>query len=516
VGKSVLKELSFELRFDDPRLPEQDRIVIKGNQKQLEALYTVVTNYVQQFLQKSPETFWTSLIPKDSIQSSDTLPPDINYSPPRTFNSFNAQTPGTDIRIEPSGHLTHNLFFGSLQTSASTPSVPLSLLQLFDLATALDEYSSDVIALPNIETRRPSRTPTWAPIAAVLALAVGLAPLTWQYSRQRQQVTATKTTTQQKIALNSSPTAPSAIPTPLLTPSDNVILPTPLATTLPQPTGALPGVPPVTIPGVPTTATSPSITFPSASQTSPNPNITSTLPTAGNTLTIPGGAKAPTLSGNSKGAQLPTLPGAITIQPNSRQTNPTSVAKGKNTTPQLGIPSSTSITSNNFPTSTSPVIPPLAGLPNDPLSTQNFPATAPIPPIDTTALNPQSATSDNNSLNARLRQGRNTPKNSSAEVATGTLFDNSPQISQARDYLKKRWQPPAGLKQTLEYSLLIGVDGSIERIFPLGGAARNYFDSTGMPSAGQPFVSPSKNGQPVRIRAVLTPDGKVQTFPETE
>jgi hypothetical protein len=37
-----------------------------------------------------------------------------------------------------------------------------------------------------------------------------------------------------------------------------------------------------------------------------------------------------------------------------------------------------------------------------------------------------------------------------------------------------------------------------------------------MPEIGQPFVSANKNGENVRIRVVLSPDGKVQTFPENE
>lgn len=64
--------------------------------------------------------------------------------------------------------------------------------------------------------------------------------------------------------------------------------------------------------------------------------------------------------------------------------------------------------------------------------------------------------------------------------------------------------------------MLIGVDGKVERILPLGKAARDYVDSAGMPGVGQPFVSANTNGQNVRIRAVLSPNGKVQTFPESE
>ncbi len=60
MGKNVLKHLSFELRFDDPRLPEEHRVPIRGDREQLEALCDAVTSYVQEFLQQSPESFWVS------------------------------------------------------------------------------------------------------------------------------------------------------------------------------------------------------------------------------------------------------------------------------------------------------------------------------------------------------------------------------------------------------------------------------------------------------------------------
>jgi len=123
-------------------------------------------------------------------------------------------------------------------------------------------------------------------------------------------------------------------------------------------------------------------------------------------------------------------------------------------------------------------------------------------------------TSENASLISKLKGTR---RNTSTEVATNTrtLFDTA-QVAEARDYLKKHWQPPAELKQPIQYSLLVGVDGTIEQILPLGKAARDFIDRSGMPLIGENFVSPNKNGQSSRIRVVLSPDGKVQTFPETK
>ncbi|NJR76941.1 MAG: hypothetical protein HC773_32205 [Scytonema sp. CRU_2_7] len=85
------------------------------------------------------------------------------------------------------------------------------------------------------------------------------------------------------------------------------------------------------------------------------------------------------------------------------------------------------------------------------------------------------------------------------------MFD-TPQVAEARQYIEKRWQPPAGLRQTLEYSLMVGVDGTIERIFPLNKPAREFVDSAGMPNLGAPFVSPNRYGKNVRMRAVLSPE----------
>jgi hypothetical protein len=488
----------------------------------------VVANYVQEFLQKSPESFSPIKGIQDSIPASED-----SSERSKSFNSFNAQIPGGQIRIEPSSHLTHKLFLGSLADKASTPVIQLTLLQLFDLATALDEYSNDVVTLPNLNTNRSRSAfalPDWAPVAAVLVLAVGSMPFTLQYAnriRQKQQVASTARNTQQKIALNesspaSTPTLAAITPTPIpsLTPPDNLLLQSPLGTTSTLP--VIPATPPASSTTKPGTAskTSPSLTFPSTAQTSPNLTFPSaSLPTSGSQLTVPR-TQTPSFSINPGNTQLPTndSTGSIAIQPNSRQNTSLTAPKGKTTVPQTGMPSSNPfLGTSNISPGLSPVIPPLASLPNNARSKPLSPAPSqPFDPRINSTSPGSSVTGNDSSIAARLRDGSNTGANKPTEVATGALFDSTPQIAEARDFLKKRWQPPEGLTQTLQYSLIVGIDGTIERIFPLGGASRNYFDTTGMPNAGQPFISPSRNGQALRIRAVLSPDGKVQTFPESE
>ncbi|MHC5831100.1 MAG: DUF4335 domain-containing protein, partial [Nostoc sp.] len=100
---------------------------------------------------------------------------------------------------------------------------------LFDLASALDEYSTDVMALPTLNsTTSTLRFPTWAPVAAVLVLGVGLLPVTWQYAnnmREKQQQTAkTADPGAVKTALEPSPSLNFPTPEPgLTTPSDNLL-----------------------------------------------------------------------------------------------------------------------------------------------------------------------------------------------------------------------------------------------------------------------------------------------------
>jgi hypothetical protein len=518
MGKSVLKQLEFELRFDDPRLPEEKRIAIKGDSDQLEALCAVVTNYVQEFLQMSPESFWAnfSRTHDASFTSDEAEERNFNNSPlqeAQAINSF-TQRSVADIHIKPSTHLTHNLFLGSLANPASGNVIELSLLQLFDLATALDEYSADVMALPNLTPRSTrSRIPTWAPVAAVLVVAVGLAPLTWQYANQnRQNQTAKKPTAQQNIAVESSPQNQPSSGLPTFAPPDSLpsqSLP-PLGSPLqvPNSTASPPAIA-QTLPGVPATPQIPTTsTLPSASQTSPSlGNVpTAPLPSLGTTLNIPGTPKAPTLSTSPQNA-APKPQIAIQSQP-PLNTTASTVNRGTSAlAPNNSTPSD--LPSTGIAPDSSTASPPLASLTNPSGGASREPS------FSQPGTSVPSAT---DTLITRLREARRNRGNLPTEVATtssDTLFDTA-QVAQAREKLKKGWQPPSGLSQSIEYSLVVAVDGSIEQILPLGKAARDYVDRTGMPLIGEPFVSPNKNGQSVKIRAVFSPDGKVQTFPEKE
>ncbi|BAZ51791.1 hypothetical protein NIES4103_44490 [Nostoc sp. NIES-4103] len=531
MGKTVLKKLRFELRFDDPKLPEERRVPIRGDRDQLEALCDAVTSYVQEFLQQPPESFWISFsgLQDSSKVLHDSELTDFQQSPlpTKTFESFNSQLPGK-IYLESSSYLTHNLHLGSLANQASGRVIQLSLLQLFDLATALDEYSSDVMALPNLEKSNTFRQlPAWAPVAAVLVLGVGLLPITLQYAnnvRQKQPQTAQKTApSQEEVALAPSDSLDFPTPQPGLTPGDDLQRSLPsLSSAPPLPTSALPEKP----------LTSPGSGLPSTNSQSPISGLPpSSLASPKNAGAIPPGT-IPGLNSNQQGGVTATIPGQqIAIAPNLQQ-NPT----GSTSPSQLNLPKKRDLPSR-FSSSTGssasniPVVPPSASnipgnggnntlpqgyAPINPSQLQtgiNSPQTFSSTAQPSSKLAPTNSSSPT-SLAERLRAASQTSV-SPDSANDNTLFD-TPQVAEARNILTKRWQPPSGLTQSLEYSLMLGVDGTIERILPLNKPAREYVNSAGMPDIGKPFVSANRYGKNARIRVILSPDGKVQTFPESD
>jgi len=507
VGQSVLKDLRFELRFDDPRKPEDKRVTIRGDRTDLEILYEAVNSYVQDLLDPSPTQLSLALrtpataagsTPDENHNSdSNAHPvPDVNPSAPVAgqtseeelnksddsslvlspesspkLRTLKPRTLPTEIYLQPRGLTAHDLFLGRLATEESGPVVDLSVLQLFDLATALDEYAAEVVALPNLNNPLSWKkgVPAWTPTAAAVLLAVGVTAAGVKFLNPRyatQEAAAPKggqqssQTGQTQIAsgVPTAPTSPLQI-SPLPTP----VLPPPLASspTLPPPS-------PVIVPPPPTLSNAPLSQRPSLTL-DPSPIKTDILPKAAAPAPVPGSATS--------------------------STNPTLTSKG-------GSPSSAKEAPTQSKTPRDLTTPP-------PLPT-NFPSLNPTPSPPPNLIDPAVPPPGSVTRSA-------TPSAESApadNAADSKLSDTIPQVAEARNYLQERWKPPAGLKQTLEYSLTLDTDGSIQRILPLGQAAGEYMDSTGIPRPGDRFVSPVAGGGNPTIRLVLTADGKVQTFLE--
>lgn len=526
--RSVPTLLQFELRFDDPRLPEEQQVNIHGDRNQLEALHEAVTTYVQDLLNQSPDRFnavfsGQATPSPDAAVSSSPQALDLSsndsqaLSPePRPLESSNASahlypsavpkeaiaTPTREIFFQPGRGLSHDLFLGPLATQETGPVIQLSVLQLFDLANALDEYAADVVVPSVSRPRLVPVPPAWASITALVLLAAGLMTAVVQVlnrSDSQQQIAnrsaqGSSSNDQRQNALQ--PSVVPGVPTPPLSSPETLPSPPPVGNLVPSPSSSLPsGTVPGTTPALPNapSANTPQ-TLPVIPAT-PRANAPQTPPV----IPIPPGKPAPpifTNPGSSPDWSL-SIPGEATAPKTSGRRSPTPIPS-----PSAAIPSP------------SPQITPA----NPDLEAALSEANRAADPSESTDK-PTAGSRDSATVRERLR-GTPTQTRSSSTPTTPdkpkvTAFDTIPQVAQVREYFQQQWEPPSGLTQTLEYSLVLDVDGTIQQIEPLGQAARNYVDRTGMPLIGERFVSPNKNGQTPRIRVVLNPDGKVQTFLES-
>lgn len=471
VGKKVVKDVQFDLRFDDPTADKQ--FSITGDRDRLEALHRVVTDYIQQLLNLSPESFATFLgqeapsnasIPlksfpndeeddvesdvwqmptKQSLESEGAIGDTIAQGESAAAKSEYMSQTASGIQaaiaqeeflsLKPTSGLSHNLFLGSLATAETGKFIRLSVLQLFDLATALDQYASDLTFLQTYpsKTQTASAPLAWANIAAVLLLGVGVTAVGLQvFNRPNSPQTANNlptTTNSPKVVI-----APTPLPT--LAPTTTILVPSPNSSIPPNGT---------------TSATS-------------VPNKTPIVQTA------PPGSKA-----NPVPSGLPPQP--IVINPTARQ--PVTV----------NIPAQPNSSARQAP---------IAVLPSPNL-----------PPTPNTSSTNAAVSLDSDS---RQSAAPKPPKS----AATRTAFVNDPQVVEVSNYFNRRWEPPSSLRSSLEYSIILDVDGSIQVIEPYGLASRTYLDRTGMPLIGERFVSANQNGQSPRIRLRFNPDGKVQAFLE--
>lgn len=286
--RPVIKELDFKLRFDDPRLVDQDKITIMGDRTQLETLYEVVSNYVQKFLQNEQNEL--PLAPDNQITTLQNV----------TVTSAIATAPS----LQPEGLLSHRLHFGSLANSTSGEAIKLSAVQLCDLTDALDDYAKELLTLPGLNQKTVKHSPQqWSAIAASFLIGVGLTSATailFYQNQQLKQSVATlnqaESAPKQALELPIVPPVPQNLPQPTVKPFPKPTLPDTLANAkkLPPPASVTPPPPP-TLSNSPTKKSSESkiiVTPPPAAQP-PSAPVTNNIPVSPQTLALPPLTNAP-------------------------------------------------------------------------------------------------------------------------------------------------------------------------------------------------------------------------------
>lgn len=497
-----MKDLRFELRFDDPRQPEDKRVIIRGNAADLEMLCDAVNSYVQDILDSSsiqlPLVLQTPPTNGDSASNSVAMTAfektQEQLSNSASFGNLNSDPKihfikpsiSTEIYLQPRGLLYHDLFLGQLATEESGSVVELSVIQLFDLASALDEYAAEIVALPKLSNplKLKKAPPAWATAAASVALAVGVTAAGIQYFNQpNKQQTASSKTGQQPTTTAQLPLQVSPVPIPVqISPLPTPVLPPALATSpkLAPPT-------PVGIPVLPPTVASPPINQRPTLSVNPSPPTNIALSPNSPKLIAP--APAPVIV--SRGTA--PLPGALVPGKSADSSSPSRSAASAgsgSTAPRSTVPT----------LSTTP--PPLN------LSSLN---PKPSPDTVTAQAAPPSGSSRNITRpSADLNQAESAPTTNAA-TNNNTLAAEKAQVSAVKNYLQQGWKPPADLTESIGYTLWLNADGSLQRVEPQTPTAEKYMRNTGIPAPGQPFVSPLEGGRNPIIRVILTPDGKVET-----
>jgi hypothetical protein len=433
--------------------PTQLSIALRGTLDQLQTLHQAVQTYLYKFLGKT-----------DLSQFAD--------EPVTVLFSSN------DIALIPKTLTQHTLQLGSLASDLSIPAVELASTQLLDLSTTLDSYAHEAVKMVRQRQPRLGRWSQATQVAAVGVAAMGITGLVaslMSYSLLPQ------------LASNDAQNSDTALKEPR-----------------PEAQGSLPGLP-----------VGPSLSSGKAAETSPGLAFGPILP-PGVIAGISAGTRTPIPKPNSTIGKLTVPPIPI---PRSSQLpspavlftpgDPKAIAFTPRPTSRTSTPLSDMLASRLPETqSPSPLIPPAPLIPN----------AAPAQPAPATSAFQTGERTRNQAPRSQPLQtltplGKQAPQQDSKLATGSTAFDTIQQISEVRQYFQDRWQP-ANADQVLEYRLMLNSDGSLWQIVPLGEAAGRNLDRTGMPSVGATFVSPIPRNQKAKIRLVLFPDGKVQTFLE--
>lgn len=240
--RPVVKQLQFQLSFDNLLRSDDQPVQISGDQAQLDSLCEVVESYVQERLNQFSAN-WHNLLPETTtaadqsdtvVDQSDAFEPvaPISLWPQANDGAGQAGVPTTTelpetqgIYLQQKNPLFHNLFPGSLATETSGSVISLSTSQLFDLASALEEYAAGAIALP-IKQRPVAAwvqgTPIWARTAAIAVVAVGITTAALQLTNNSNPISQ-----KSEPPSTPSPTVPPPPPPSAISPTNLPTVPIP-------------------------------------------------------------------------------------------------------------------------------------------------------------------------------------------------------------------------------------------------------------------------------------------------
>lgn len=205
-GKPVIKNIQFRLQLEKPGQSAEKPLEIKGDRAQLEWMRSAIESYIQELLTQSPER----LNAQTFTGTRETEAKTKHNSPKIKSRKW--------IYLQSKGMTNHELFLGKKLSTSTNSVMHLSTLQLFDLATVMDEYAIDVVALPELQEKPSLLFSDSFRVAASILLALGLTTYSLQllnklYSSQPPSITTARQKISppesQEIAIPTSPELPS-------------------------------------------------------------------------------------------------------------------------------------------------------------------------------------------------------------------------------------------------------------------------------------------------------------------
>ncbi|MEM7591205.1 MAG: DUF4335 domain-containing protein [Cyanobacteria bacterium P01_A01_bin.83] len=377
-------------------------------------------------------------------------------------NPQKSQVEQDEPHLESQGLVNHKLYFGNLLHNSDQDHIKLSTVQLFDLVTALAAYQAEIATLKETKQSTPARKKAffWGGIALG---AIAVAGVTTILSPSRlQENSASSTQTESSI--------------PADIPELAEIIPPPTPEASKQNRSQVQRTKPLT----------------SATRLPPPPAVDTPKPKPD----IPDPADYP-LADVARQSGLSNAPkSADTVEPKKTTTVVPPTDPKEPEKPAI-------IAQDNTPKDNAIELKPAPELNELKSSTENQQQINPFPNsvLDFPKNSP-----------AKTNEEPIPPRNSN--LALRDASSPASQIQEVTTYFKNHWQPPADLKQSLEYRLLLNADGSIKKIIPLGKASRLYLSRTKIPVNGESFISPPTPSQSSAIRLLLNPDGQIQAFNE--
>ena len=428
-NRELLKKFQFQLSFDDPRMPTAQQITIIGNKTELEELKIAVEGYVQRQLH-------TSL-------SSD---PHLFQAPQNLLSPY----------LKADGLVNHQLLLGNLKSDATTNTVRLTTVQLFDLVTALEAYSTKVVALNTLQQAKTNKViPLKVGLATVTIATIGstvilLQPSPKQVAHEKQFEPAAKIAQLDKVI-------PPQIPEKFRNKTTRSRLNQTIASEqrLPPP--------------------------PAVNTPKPKPNI-------------PDPADYPLAQVERQFG----LNNQRKINTNQLKKAETAAVKNNPAVTPKKVQKDSNNSNNNSQVETL-ILEPSQTKDYSPLEAEIIPQKDKVETVEEQATSGLSNTFD-------ISQAE-------SDIALNSKPRQLSQADEIKVYFQDKWQPPEDLKQSLEYRLHLNDDGSIKKVVSLGKASRLYLSQTGIPVQGEPFISPATEENST-IRLLLNPDGRVKIFQE--